>query len=378
MPESVVVRHATGHYPVYVGAGALNSLTALVRAHLPGRAVALITDSTVGRLYEEWESGATGRWRADAAPLAEQDPHNWATRLSLPPGEATKTRASWMELSDLLFEHGLGRDGGLLALGGGVVGDLAGFVAATFMRGIPYVQVPTTMVAMLDASVGGKTGVDTPRGKNLIGAFHPPAAVVADPVTLRTLGERDYIGGLSEAIKHGLVADAGYLDMIEREAEALVRRDPGVLGAVVLRSIEIKAAIVAADEREQGRRAVLNAGHTVAHAVEHLSDYRVGHGDAVALGLLAETAMAERLGLADGALRPRLVALFGRLGLPVRLPTALLPERLVTAMAFDKKNRDRRIHCALPAAAGVMAGGDGRWTVPVDHATLLAGLATIK
>ena len=240
-------------------------------------------------------------------------------RAHLPAGRASKTREQWARLTDALLEQGFGRDSGIVALGGGVAGDLAGFVAATYMRGLPYVQVPTTLLAMLDASVGGKTGVDTPQGKNLIGAFHPPAAVIADPLVLGTLPERDFRGGMAEAVKHGLIADAAYFAWMERNADALLRRDQAALTRLVRRSVEIKAEVVSGDEREAGRRAILNAGHTVAHALEHATAYALPHGEAVALGLVAECALAER-----SAWRPTGVRRSGcrpcstRLGLPVQ------------------------------------------------------------
>ena len=373
----IVVSHRLGRYPVYVTAGALSALAELVRLHLPGRRVSLITDSTVGRLYEEWESGASGSWRPAGRAAVEAHAYDWVTRLSVEPGEQSKTRDRWIELTDALFDRRLGRDSGVVALGGGVVGDLAGFVAATFARGVPYIQVPTTLLAMLDSSVGGKTGVDTPHGKNLVGAFHPPAVVIADPMVLRTLPDREYRAGLAEAVKHGLIADAAYFETMERDTTGLLARTPAALEELVRRSVAIKAEVVSADEREGGRRAVLNAGHTVAHAIELVSEFRVIHGEAVGLGLLAETAMAERLGIADPGLHTRVRALLGRLGLPIRLPLPLPAERLVDAMAADKKNRGSQIRCAFPARLGTMAGGGTEWTHPADLQTLLAGLDTI-
>lgn len=374
---ALTVSHALGSYPVYIEPGCLGALGDLARLHLAGRRVALITDSTVGRLYEEWESGTTGAWRANGRAAAERASYDWVTRLGFAPGEVSKTREHWIELSDALFDRKLGRDTAIVALGGGVVGDLAGFVAATYARGVPYIQVPTTLLAMLDSSVGGKTGVDTQHGKNLIGAFHPPVTVLADPITLRTLPDREYRAGLAEAVKHGLIADGDYFAMMEREADHLLARDVATLTALVRRSVEIKAAVVAEDERENGRRAVLNAGHTVAHAIEHASEFGVIHGEAVALGLVAETVIAERLGLAEAGLAERVRALLARLGLPTRLPSPIPAERLVGVMAADKKNRGSRIRCALPTRLGAMSPGDGSWTHPVDGPSLLAGLAAL-
>jgi 3-dehydroquinate synthase len=356
-----VVRHALGSYPVYVEPGVLNRLAALVREHLPAASVAMIADAAV---YDLLQSGRLGAppWPGDA--------------VTFPSGEASKTREWWARLTDQLLERGLGRDSGVVALGGGVAGDLAGFVAATYMRGLPYVQVPTTLLAMLDASVGGKTGVDTPRGKNMVGAFHPPSAVIADPAALRTLPEREFRAGLAEAVKHGLIADREYFGWMEREAPALLARDLDSLTALVRRSVEIKAEVVSADEREGGRRAVLNAGHTVAHALELVTDYTLAHGEAVALGLVAECELAERLALAPAGLRGRVTALLERLGLPTRLDRAAPPDALLAAMAGDKKNRAGRVRFTLPCDLGAMHPGDG-WTVAAPEAEVRRALGIL-
>jgi len=263
-----------------------------------------------------------------------------------------------------------------VALGGGVVGDLGGFVAATFLRGVPYAQVPTTLLAMLDASVGGKVGVDTPHGKNLIGAFYPPSIVVADPLTLLSLPDRTYRAGLAEAVKHGLIADAEYFAWIEANARRLGARELEELTHLVHRSVELKAAVVSADERESGQRAVLNAGHTVAHGLEQESGYRLPHGEAVALGLVAECRIAERMGLASYGLTERVSTLLRALGLPTRLTQPVRLAVVLEAMTHDKKNRDGQVRLALPASVGVMhrseAAGENPWTVPVTE-ELLAG-----
>ncbi|HET6578849.1 MAG TPA: 3-dehydroquinate synthase [Gemmatimonadales bacterium] len=342
----VMVRHALGRYPVYVEPGGLGRLEALVAEYLGASRAVMIADASVHALLQ---AGRLGRAR-------------WAgAALTFPPGEPSKTREQWARLTDLLLDQGYGRDTGIVALGGGVAGDLAGFVAATYMRGLRYVQVPTSLLAMLDASVGGKTGVDTPEGKNLIGAFHPPAAVLADPRALATLPERELRGGMAEAVKHGLIADAGYFEWMEHEADALLQRDEAALAHLVRRSVEIKAEVVSGDERESGRRAILNAGHTVAHALERVTAYGIPHGEAVALGLVAECALAEGLGVAASGLGARVAALLSRLGLPVRLAEPVAADALVSAMATDKKNRAARVRFALPSVLGSMDPGD-QWT----------------
>jgi 3-dehydroquinate synthase len=350
--DPVFVTHALGSYPVYVEPGGLSRLEELVARHLPDRRVAMVADGTVHELYRQ---GRLGR------PV-------WHTEtLVIPPGEASKTRDQWERLSDELLERRFGRDSALIALGGGVTGDLVGFVAATYMRGLPYLQIPTTLLAMLDASVGGKTGVDTAHGKNLIGAFHPPTAVLADPLTLTTLPEREYRSGLAEAVKHGLIADRGYFEWMEAESLALARQEPEAVTHLIKRSIQIKAEIVSGDERESGRRAILNAGHTIGHALEQVSNYQLRHGEAIALGLVAECELAEQLGVAPSGLRGRVSGLLGRLGLPQRLTTRLEPEALLASMRADKKNRGSQIRFALASDLGQMHRTDGWTTAPSDE-----------
>lgn len=361
----ITVRHATGSYPVYVEPGALGRLSEFSSSHLPGRRLALISDTTVYPLFERFRSSGGGEWRlppTGATGNAAVSLPQLSAELVVPAGEASKTRDRWAELSDALLERGFGRDSGIVALGGGMVGDLAGFVAATYLRGIPCLQVPTSLLAMVDASVGGKTGVDTPRGKNLIGAFHPPVAVVADPLVLCTLPQAEYRAGLAEAVKHGLIADRNYFSWLSTAAGRIAAREIDTLTQLVHRSVEIKASVVADDEREAGRRAILNAGHTVAHAIEHASDYSLSHGEAVAIGLVVESRLAEEIGVGQSGLSARVADLLSRLGLPVKLESGLSRERVREAMTRDKKNRGPAIRFALPAEVGVMARGEN-WTV---------------
>lgn len=359
--DPVIVTHGSGQYPVYIEVGGLGRLDRLVADHLSARRVVMIADAEVYQLYRSGQLGAAV-WKGET--------------LTFPTGEHSKSRDTWARLSDSLLERACGRDSGLVALGGGVTGDLVGFVAATYMRGVPYLQVPTTLLAMLDASVGGKTGVDTPHGKNLIGAFHPPAAVLADPRTLATLPERAYRAGLAEAVKHGLIADQGYFEWMEGQVPSLVARDLSTLTQLIRRSVEIKAEVVSGDEREAGRRAILNAGHTVAHALEQVSNYDLPHGEAVALGMVVECQLAEQLGIALPGLRQRVTALLTRLGLPQRLPRRLETGALLESMSADKKNRDQRIHFALPSAVGVMHRARS-WTTAVTPDAIRAALEVV-
>jgi len=356
MLTTVTVRHRNGEYPVLIGGGLLQDLPALAAHHLPGRRLAVLTDRNVARLVR--------------TPLE-------VPTLVVGAGERSKNRRKWADLSDKLLELGFGRESAIIALGGGMVGDLAGFVAATFLRGVPWLQVPTTLLAMVDASVGGKTGVDTPFGKNLIGAFHPPAAVIADPQALRTLPDPVYVAGLAEVVKHGLVADAAYFEWLGRESVAIAERAEATLVRLVHHSVEIKGAIVGEDEFETGRRAILNAGHTVAHAIEAVSGLLVPHGEAVAIGLVAEAELAEELGVAEAGLRSRVESLLRDLCLPVTLPVNLAIDDLLRAMAHDKKNRDGAIRFALPAAVGTMARDGDRWTVAASSEQIAAALRTM-
>jgi len=345
-PPALILRHATGTCPVFIGPGILPELPAILDALLPGRRPVVISDAQV----------------AAAVP-----PPLDAPLLSFPAGEASKTRDTWARLTDDLLALGVGRDGAVVALGGGVTGDLAGFVAATYLRGIPFVQVPTSLLAMLDASIGGKTGVDVPAGKNLVGAFHQPAAVVIDPRALGTLPEREYRAGLAEAVKHAAIADPSELSWLDARVEPLLARDEAVVDGLLRRSIAIKAAIVMADEREGGRRAALNAGHTVAHAIESVSGYSVLHGEAVAIGLVTEARLGERLGVTASGTAAILAQLLARCGLPVSLPPELDRDALIAAMQSDKKNRQGALRFALLRSAGVTAEP---WATPVPEGVI--------
>jgi 3-dehydroquinate synthase len=292
-----------------------------------------------------------------------------ATLLTFPAGELHKSRETWGELTDQLLAARFDRHSVIVAFGGGVTTDLAGFVAATFLRGIPWIAVPTTTLGMLDAAVGGKTGVDTPAGKNLVGAFHPPAAVICDPALLATLPLRNFREGLAEAVKHAATLDAAYGDWIAAHASQIIAREAPVLETLIHRSVELKAAVVMADEREGDRRAVLNAGHTVAHALERATSYAIPHGEAVAIGLVLETRVAEEMGVAQVGTADRIAALLHALDLPTTVPPSIDRARVRDAMQSDKKNRGGVIHAALTTSFGAAAGSRKEWTTPFDLLT---------
>ena len=338
-------------YDILIGRGLLADLPHLVQAACPAARYAVISDSHVATLY-----GTKIVTRLHDATLQAQ-------LFEFPAGEWNKTRETWAMLSDKMLAAQFGRDSAVLALGGGVVGDVAGFVAATYLRGIPYIQVPTTLLAMIDSSIGGKTGVDVPAGKNLLGAFHQPRLVVADLDLLGTLPTPQLAAGIAEAVKHGAIADADYFTFLEREHDAVTTKQPDALERLVRRSVEIKADVVAADERESGRRAILNFGHTVAHAVEATVQFAVLHGEAVAIGMAYEARLAERLGIAAAGTADRIARLLERYGLPLALPESATADQLLATMRLDKKARAGTVRFALPEVVGRMHADGTSWTV---------------
>ena len=358
-PEDLAARRLTtsrtislGRYDVLVAPGALAMLGEIVSTEAPAHRYAIVTDDQVGPRYAERVAASVGAARTKT--------------YVVPAGESHKTRAEWALLTDGMLADGLGRDCAVIALGGGVVGDLAGFVAATFMRGVPVVQVPTTLLAMIDASVGGKTGVDTPAGKNLVGAFHHPAAVVSDPEVLKTLPREQMRAGLAEAVKHGVIADAAYFERVMIDGATLLEGtiDDRVVDLVAT-SVEIKADVVQRDEREGGLRKTLNFGHTIGHAIEALSDYRLLHGEAVAIGMVLETEIAERMGIAESGTADVVRAGIKRLTLPTRKPAEQSADQILAATRTDKKGRAGMVEYALPARVGTMAGSDTAYGIRV-------------
>jgi 3-dehydroquinate synthase len=358
-------------YPITIAEGALESVGAVVHDVAPHNRVVVVTDTNVGGHYAKPVTASIDRHRERGDVIL----------LSIPPGEILKTRETWSALTDQLLEHRLGRDTTIVALGGGVIGDLAGFVAATYMRGIPFVQVPTTLLAMVDASVGGKTGVDTKYGKNLVGAFYQPVAVLMDPTVLRTLRDQDIRAGMAEVIKHGVVADAAYFDQVSAFADRLNGglRDWSQFVPLIRRSVEIKADIVARDERENGLRKVLNFGHTIGHALEALDGYANPHGWAVAQGMVIEAAIAERIGVALSGTTALVESSVRQMSLPVLTTDSLhqeTVEEIVRRTYSDKKTRAGRVEYALPARIGEMAGADRGYGIPVDDAVVRAVLTS--
>jgi 3-dehydroquinate synthase len=354
-----LVEQRDASYDILIGAGLIGQLGTILAEYCPAAAYAVISDSHVGKIF-----GEAAVQRLSAVGYR-------AELLTFPAGEWNKTRDTWASLSDRMLAARFGRDCAVIALGGGVVNDVGGFVAATYLRGVPLVQVPTTLLAMIDSSIGGKTGVDVPAGKNLLGAFHQPRVVVADPELLGSLSSVQLAAGLAEALKHGVIADAEYFAFLESEYAAIFAKHAPALEQVVRRSVEIKAAVVAQDEREKGKRAILNFGHTIGHAIEATSKYEVLHGEAVAIGMVYEGRLAEALGIATLGTAQRIKSALERLNLPVQRPDASAVDDLVAAMRADKKVRAGEIRLALPRAIGVAHGDDENgWTVPAPEVTI--------
>ncbi len=320
-------------YPIHIGRGLLQQ-PQLLRDAIPGRSAVIVSNETVAPLYLD-----TVRRHLDGLHVGE---------IVLPDGEAHKNLATLEHIYTKLLEQRFDRNTTLIALGGGVVGDICGFAAASYQRGVHFVQIPTTLLAQVDSSVGGKTGVNHPLGKNMIGAFHQPRAVIIDTDTLSTLPDRELSAGLAEVIKYGVLGDAEFFAWLEENVDRLRAREPDALAYAIERSCRDKAAIVAEDEHERGARALLNLGHTFGHAIETGLGYgRWLHGEAVACGMLMAARMSERLGWLDAAALPRIEKLLRAAALPTTPPSELGAARMRELMAIDKKVIDGSLRLVL-------------------------------
>jgi 3-dehydroquinate synthase len=324
-------------YPILIGDGLLRQPD-LIGKHVAARDILIVSNATVAPLYLPLVKNALSASRI--------------TEVVLPDGESHKTLATVARIIDVLITNRYGRDCVVIALGGGVVGDTAGFAAACYQRGVGYIQVPTTLLAQVDSAVGGKTGVNHPGGKNLIGAFHQPLAVLSDTATLATLPPRELRAGLAEVIKYGLICDPALFEWLEEHLEELLAQEPAALGHVVRRSCEIKAAIVGRDELERGERALLNLGHTFGHAIESATHYhRWLHGEAVGAGLLMAASMSHECGFLGAAEVQRLARLLERARLPIKIGGISAPQ-LLDHMRIDKKAQAGRLRLILLKAIG--------------------------
>ncbi|WP_373506888.1 3-dehydroquinate synthase [Thiocapsa sp.] len=351
MTWSLAVALGARAYPIHIGSGLLSD-PELYRPHLLGAQVMIVTNETVAPLYLEQLRAALTGYRVG--------------EVILPDGEQYKTMEVWNRIFDALLQARFGRDCTLIALGGGVVGDMAGFAAACYQRGVAFIQVPTTLLAQVDSSVGGKTGINHPAGKNMIGAFHQPRAVIADTSTLATLPQRELSAGLAEVLKYGLIRDAVFLGWLETHMAELLARDADALAYIIRRSCEIKAEIVAADEHEAGQRALLNLGHTFGHAIETATGYGTWlHGEAVGVGICMAADLSARLGWLTEADVGRIRRLVTSAGLPVTAPADLSAERFLELMAVDKKVQGGQLRLVL-----LQHPGDALVTGDIDPSLL--------
>ncbi len=326
-------------YPIHIGPGLIDQ-GELILSALRGDSALIVTNETIAPLYlERLQESLGDQVRRDV--------------VVLPDGEGHKNLVTCMTVYNRLLENRHDRKTTLIALGGGVVGDLTGFVAATYQRGVDFIQIPTTLLAQVDSSVGGKTGVNHPMGKNMIGAFHQPRLVLADTTTLDTLPKRELAAGIAEVIKYGLIRDAAFFDWLEEHMDALLAREADAMAHAIHVSCRTKADVVAADETEQGLRAILNLGHTFGHAIETATGYDSWlHGEAVGTGMLMAAWMAHAMGWLDTAGYERVEALIYRAGLPPRPPSTMTPEQFLDLMAVDKKAEGGRMRLVLQQGIG--------------------------
>lgn len=339
--EKLRVELGERSYPIIIGSGLLAQSGALFKEYGVKGRVMVVTNPTVARWYLEpvLNSLQSSGYQAEA--------------VLIPDGEEYKSLEQANRIYDELVEGKYDRKSVLVALGGGVIGDLTGFAAATYMRGIGFIQVPTTLLAQVDSSIGGKTAVNHPKGKNLIGAFYQPSLVISDVATFRTLPDREFSSGMVEVIKHGVILDAEYFEMLEKELPAIKIRDPKIMTEIVAGSCRIKAGVVQEDERESGLRAILNFGHTVGHALESITDYKYyKHGEAVAIGILAALKIAFRNHiLKDTGLEGRIASMFANLDLPTAIP-GLDASEIMSLLYLDKKVEYGKVRWVLPEKLG--------------------------
>ncbi len=350
-PRQIAVRTPTENYDIHIGQEVLKPFGQHLAELLPGRKAFLVSHPTLLELY--------GPTVTDALHQAGFTTQTYA----IPEGETSKTLQTAADLYTHLAENGADRQSVLCAFGGGVVGDLTGFAAATYMRGIPFVQIPTTLLAMVDSSIGGKTGVNHELGKNLIGSFYPPRAVCSDITLLRSLPEREYLCGLSEIVKAGVIDDTELFTLMERESEAIRQRDEAVLTTLIERASAVKVKVVEEDPTERGVRTILNFGHTIGHALEAVTAYeQYSHGEAVAIGMALVARLSATLGLCTSNARDRLCSLLEGLGLPVAY-SDIDAQRLIDVMAHDKKAIDGVVKFVLMRDIGTVVY---RQEVPTD------------
>jgi len=334
-------KEISSSYDIHIGTAIIDRMGLLVTKHNWAARYMIVTDSTVAALH-----GAGVQKTLRGVGLQ-------ADIIDFPAGEASKAFQTVVRICDQLMAKGMDRTSALIALGGGVVGDITGFVASIYMRGIPYIQVPTTLLAQVDSSIGGKTGIDLSRGKNILGTFYQPKGVFIDLSFLQTLKPQELHNGLAEIVKYGIIDDPQFFGTLEAQADAIKKQDLGLLREIVIRSCTIKKGIIEIDETEQGIRRILNFGHTVGHAIETESGYTIPHGDAVSMGMAAETILSERMGYLPPEERSRICALIRTLGLPERIPQGLSPQGIAACMKGDKKKAGDVLNIVLLKKIGL-------------------------
>ncbi|WP_071517184.1 3-dehydroquinate synthase [Geitlerinema sp. PCC 9228] len=343
MSTTISVSLPDNSYPIHIVPGMLDRLGSYLAELNPGKKVLLVSNQTI---FPHYGDRAIASLQASGFDVAT---------YQLPDGEAYKTLDSISQIYDAALDHRLERSSTMVALGGGVVGDMTGFAAATWLRGIHFVQVPTSLLAMVDASVGGKTGVNHPQGKNLIGAFYQPRLVAIDPDVLQTLPEREFRAGMAEVIKYGIIWDVELFLQLEKaqRLDSFVHLSHDLLEIILSRSVQSKADVVAKDEKEAGLRAILNYGHTIAHAIETLTHYQgVNHGEAVAIGMVAASRIAAKMGMWDPQSDRRQYAIIEKAGLPTQLPAGLNIDEIVATLQKDKKVQAGKVRFILPEKIG--------------------------
>lgn len=345
-------------YTILIKAGILNELVEDLVQNPLGFSYAIITDSKVKKLYG-----------SKLKTLLLQHISN-VLLIDFPMGEKQKNRDIKARIEDNMFEVGFGRDSAIIALGGGVVGDIAGFVASTYTRGIPYIQVPTTLVACVDSSIGGKTAVDTKHGKNLVGTFHQPKRVYIDINTLKTLEPKEIREGAAEIIKYAVIADEYLFNVLEKNINKLFEFNENFLSETIMRCCRIKSRVIEEDEKETNLRKILNFGHTIGHSIEKLSDYKLSHGNAISIGMALEGKIAVELELWDKNDLTRLEFLLKRAGLPTKIPFSARIDELIENMKIDKKSRGGHIQMVLPSAIGKMSRKDEEYSIKIDGAAI--------
>lgn len=355
--KDILVNLGKDSYQIVIDKGILNQVGTLISKVIKPRKAIIVTDKTVASLYGNIVLNSLSECKFNVK------------LVSLELGEEQKSMVKAGELYESLFDHEMDRKSLLVALGGGVLGDLAGFVAATFMRGIPFVQIPTTLLAQVDSSIGGKVAVNHPRGKNMIGCFYQPKAVFIDTDTLKTLPKEEITAGMVEVIKYGMIKDAGFFEYIENHITEILALDDEALERIIYNSCKTKAYVVELDEKEEGIRAILNYGHTIGHALEALTSYKkYRHGDAVAIGMIYATKIAMEMNLTEESVLARQESLFRKLGLS-RKDTELNPDDIVNILYQDKKTIDGKLRFILPVRIGDVVINDR-----VSDATILNAL----